>query len=195
MTSEQFHFLAAIDAFKKSNNKMFPTWTDVLEVVRLLGYRKTMPSELNLRNVEDWREKPDTASGVRSKPGHPEERASPRNREHWNSYMMWYSRSRSTGAIHTRRAHTHSNARPARRRGHGCLRRPRRSSRFRSGSVQYNARPGVRRAGVLVLERVWRRRSGNAVYWCGSWCCTADSGIRAAYVRLTRLVGAAARTY
>lgn len=74
MTSEQFHFLAAIDAFKKSNNKMYPTWTDVLEVVRLLGYRKTMPSELNLRNVEDWREKPDTASGVRSKPGHPEER-------------------------------------------------------------------------------------------------------------------------
>lgn len=73
MTSEQFHFLAAIDAFKKSNNKMFPTWTDVLEVVRLLGYRKTMPSELNLRNVEDWREKPDTASGVRSKPGHPEQ--------------------------------------------------------------------------------------------------------------------------
>ena len=75
MTSEQFHFLAAIDAFKKSNNKMFPTWTDVLEVVRLLGYRKTMGSELNLRNVEDWREKPDTASGVRAKPGHPEQQA------------------------------------------------------------------------------------------------------------------------
>ncbi len=73
MTSEQFHFIAAIEAFKKSNTKMFPTWTDVLEVVRLLGYRKTMPSELNLRNAEDWREKPDTASGVRCKPGHPEQ--------------------------------------------------------------------------------------------------------------------------
>jgi hypothetical protein len=72
MTQEQFLFIAAIEAFKRSNSKMFPTWTDVLEVVRLLGYRKTMPSELNLRNVEDWREKPDTASGVRSKPGHPE---------------------------------------------------------------------------------------------------------------------------
>ena len=53
MTSEQFHFLAAIDAFKKSNNKMFPTWTDVLEVVRLLGYRKTMPTELKLPSAED----------------------------------------------------------------------------------------------------------------------------------------------
>jgi hypothetical protein len=31
-----------------------------------------MPSELNLSNAEDWLEKPDTASGVRSKPGHPE---------------------------------------------------------------------------------------------------------------------------
>lgn len=74
MTHEQFLFISAIDAFKRSNGKMFPTWTDVLEVVRLLGYRKTMPSELNLRNVEDWIEKPDTGSGVRSKPGHPEDR-------------------------------------------------------------------------------------------------------------------------
>jgi len=74
MTPEQFLFVSAVDAFKRANNRMFPTWTDVLEVVRLLGYRKTMPSELSLRNVEDWREKPDTPSGVRSKPGHPEDR-------------------------------------------------------------------------------------------------------------------------
>src|SRR5581483_6579709 len=51
LTAEQFHFLSAVEAFKRSNNTMFPTWTDVLEVVRLLGYRKTMASELNLRNV------------------------------------------------------------------------------------------------------------------------------------------------
>jgi hypothetical protein len=72
MTQEQFLFIAAVEAFKRTNGKMFPTWTDVLEVVRLLGYRKTMASELNLRNVEDWTEKADTPSGVRSKPGHPE---------------------------------------------------------------------------------------------------------------------------
>ncbi len=65
MTTEQFLFLMAIDAFKKSNDRMFPTWTDVLEVVRLLGYRKTMPSELNLANADDWRERPDTPSNVR----------------------------------------------------------------------------------------------------------------------------------
>lgn len=78
MTTEQFLFVMAIDAFKKANGKMFPTWTDVLEVVRLLGYRKTMPSELNLRNVDDWREPADAPSGVRAKPGHPE---LPRHRE------------------------------------------------------------------------------------------------------------------
>ena len=52
---------------------MFPTWTDVLEVVRLLGYRKTMSSELSLNNAEDWREPANAPSGVRSKPGHPED--------------------------------------------------------------------------------------------------------------------------
>lgn len=65
MTQEQFLFLMAIDAFKKSNNRPYPTWTDVLEVIRLLGYRKTMPMELTLRNAEDWRELPDTPSNVR----------------------------------------------------------------------------------------------------------------------------------
>lgn len=65
MNKEQFLFLLAIDTFKKTNAKTFPTWTDVLEVVRLLGYRKTMPSELLLPRVEDWTEKPDSPSGVR----------------------------------------------------------------------------------------------------------------------------------
>lgn len=75
MTPEQFLFLMAIDAFKKANEKTFPAWTDVLEVIRLLGYRKTCASELNLANAEDWTEKPDAPSKVRSKPGHPEEGA------------------------------------------------------------------------------------------------------------------------
>lgn len=65
MTQEQFLFLMAIDAFKKANNRPYPTWSDVLEVVRLLGYRKTMPMELTLRNAEDWRELPDAPANVR----------------------------------------------------------------------------------------------------------------------------------
>ncbi|MFI4898197.1 MAG: hypothetical protein ACIARR_10260 [Phycisphaerales bacterium JB059] len=65
MTTEQFLFLKAIDAFKNANHKTFPTWTDVLEVVRLLGYRKTMPSELNLPAAEDWKERADAPANVR----------------------------------------------------------------------------------------------------------------------------------
>ena len=65
MTQEQFLFVMAIDAFKRVNNKTFPTWTDVLEVIRKLGYRKTMPSELQLgAKAVDWTERPDAPSGV-----------------------------------------------------------------------------------------------------------------------------------
>src|SRR4030095_13133660 len=56
MTKEQFLFLVAIEGFKAANHKTYPSWTDVLEVVRLLGYRKTMPSEVKFPNAEDWRE-------------------------------------------------------------------------------------------------------------------------------------------
>ena len=69
MTQEQFLFLLAINAFKEANGRTFPTWTDVLEVVRELGYRKTMKSELQLGNSStDWTEEPDAKSGVQGIP-------------------------------------------------------------------------------------------------------------------------------
>ena len=40
MTDEQFTFLMAIDKYKRQNHKPFPSWTEVLEVVKALGYRK-----------------------------------------------------------------------------------------------------------------------------------------------------------
>lgn len=65
MNREQFLFLLAIDTFKRVNHKTFPTWTDVLEIIRKLGYRKTMPSELTLGpRAADWTEKPDAPAGV-----------------------------------------------------------------------------------------------------------------------------------
>ncbi len=65
MTQEQFMFVMAIDSFKRVNGLTFPTWTEILEVIRKLGYRKTMPTELNLGSrVEDWTERPDSSSGV-----------------------------------------------------------------------------------------------------------------------------------
>ena len=65
MTGEQFLFLMAIDAFKQVNGKTFPAWSDVLEIVRKLGYRKTMASELKLGSrVQDWTERADAPSGL-----------------------------------------------------------------------------------------------------------------------------------
>jgi hypothetical protein len=40
MTDEQFEFLMAIDEYKRKNARPFPTWTEVLEVIKALGYRK-----------------------------------------------------------------------------------------------------------------------------------------------------------
>lgn len=66
MTREQFLFLMAINEFKRANNVAFPTWSDVLEVIRLLGYRKTMRSEVRLASAEDWSEAPDAEANVRT---------------------------------------------------------------------------------------------------------------------------------
>ena len=40
MSDEQFEFLMAIEEYKKENSRPFPTWTEVLEVIKALGYRK-----------------------------------------------------------------------------------------------------------------------------------------------------------
>jgi hypothetical protein len=40
MSDEQFEFLMAIDEYKRQNSRPFPTWTEVLEVIKAMGYRK-----------------------------------------------------------------------------------------------------------------------------------------------------------
>lgn len=40
MSDEQFEFLMAIDEYKRKNTRPFPTWTEVFEVIKALGYRK-----------------------------------------------------------------------------------------------------------------------------------------------------------
>jgi len=43
LSPEQFEFVLAIDEYKRSNNRPFPSWTEVLEVIKYLGYRKVAP--------------------------------------------------------------------------------------------------------------------------------------------------------
>jgi hypothetical protein len=40
MNDEQFEFLMAIDEYKRQNARPFPSWTEVLEIITALGYRK-----------------------------------------------------------------------------------------------------------------------------------------------------------
>jgi hypothetical protein len=53
MTAEQFEFVMAIETYKKVNKRMYPTWTEVLEVVQQLGYRKVAARQINLENVPE----------------------------------------------------------------------------------------------------------------------------------------------
>jgi hypothetical protein len=40
MTDEQFEFIMALNEYKAVNKRPFPTWTEVLDVIKALGYRK-----------------------------------------------------------------------------------------------------------------------------------------------------------
>jgi hypothetical protein len=53
MTNEQFEFCMAIETYKKVNKKMFPTWTEVLEVITQLGYRKVLTRNIHLENCPE----------------------------------------------------------------------------------------------------------------------------------------------
>lgn len=53
MTAEQFEFCMAIQMYKKVNKRLYPTWTEVLEVVTQLGYRKVERRTVQLENVPE----------------------------------------------------------------------------------------------------------------------------------------------
>ncbi len=53
MTDEQFEFVMAIETYKKVNKRLYPTWTEVLEVVMQLGYRKVINRNMALENVPE----------------------------------------------------------------------------------------------------------------------------------------------
>ncbi len=48
--TEEIDFMQAMDAYKRSSGRMFPTCSEVLEVVRGLGYVKLSAEELQLIN-------------------------------------------------------------------------------------------------------------------------------------------------
>lgn len=44
---DEVEFMKAMDDYKRKSGRMFPTWSEVLEVVRGLGYVKPMPEAVN----------------------------------------------------------------------------------------------------------------------------------------------------
>ncbi len=42
-TTEEVEFMRAMDQYKRDNGRPFPTWSEVLEVLRAIGYRRTSP--------------------------------------------------------------------------------------------------------------------------------------------------------
>ncbi len=53
MNELQFEFVMAVELYKKLNKRLYPTFTELLEVMRQLGYRKVLPRELNIPNVPE----------------------------------------------------------------------------------------------------------------------------------------------
>jgi hypothetical protein len=53
INTEQFEFIMAIETYKKVNKRLYPTWTEVLEVIRQLGYRKVHNREIDLKDVPE----------------------------------------------------------------------------------------------------------------------------------------------
>jgi hypothetical protein len=39
-TNDEIDFMRAMDQYKRDNRRPFPTWSEVLEVLRAMGYRK-----------------------------------------------------------------------------------------------------------------------------------------------------------
>lgn len=44
LSSEELVFIKAIDKYKVESNKNFISWTEVLKIVKDLGYHRTIPS-------------------------------------------------------------------------------------------------------------------------------------------------------
>ena len=48
-TTAETEFMMAMNEYKRRSGRMFPTWSEVLEVLHGLGYEKLSPAELNKR--------------------------------------------------------------------------------------------------------------------------------------------------
>jgi hypothetical protein len=53
MNELQFEFVMAIETYKKVNRKLYPTWTEILEIINQLGYRKVVHRDIVLDSIPE----------------------------------------------------------------------------------------------------------------------------------------------
>jgi len=51
-SADEVEFMNAMDEYKRTSGRMFPTCSEVLEVIRELGYVRLSPAELTLHNAK-----------------------------------------------------------------------------------------------------------------------------------------------
>ena len=60
-SDQEVEFMNALDDYKRTSGRMFPTCSEVLEVIRSLGYAQLSPAELAARNARAELENPSLA--------------------------------------------------------------------------------------------------------------------------------------
>ena len=53
MNPYQFEFVMAVQTYKKVNKRLYPTLTELLEVIRQLGYRKVEKRDIKLADTPE----------------------------------------------------------------------------------------------------------------------------------------------
>jgi len=51
ITGELLEFVMAMDEYKRQNDRPFPTWTEVFEIIHYLGYRKVAPKAEHINRL------------------------------------------------------------------------------------------------------------------------------------------------
>ncbi len=52
MNEELLEFVMAIDDYKRANDRPFPSWSEIFEIVHHLGYRKTEERGAHINDVQ-----------------------------------------------------------------------------------------------------------------------------------------------
>src|SRR5258708_32233496 len=53
-TADEIAFMKAMDRYKRDNHRPFPTWSEVLAVLRSLGYRRGAQSHAEKPEKQGW---------------------------------------------------------------------------------------------------------------------------------------------